>query len=222
MFFKTCTRSFSPLSVSRSDTPARARHPSQTLFREREETVLRMGRDLPSGLGIASTGRPSNFVPFGGRLMPQRLTMYPESPFRLHAFHIMSSCAYHLHTCSSHASELFPCCPFCNPALLCHPASPFCLFSCAGVKHSRNGPSLAKRPWYSTGRLPVKFRAIWSPFDTPTVNRVTVKALFVLHPNTPPKWPITHPNPLHALGRSITIVWVKTAPHLDSPSSLYL
>src|ERR687898_839616 len=31
----------------------------------------------------------------------------------------MSSCAFHLHTCLSHASELFPPYPFCNPALLC-------------------------------------------------------------------------------------------------------
>ena len=96
------------------------------------------------------------------------------------------------------------------------------LVSCAGVKLSRNGPRIAKRPWYSTGRLPVKFRAIWSPFDTPTVNWVTVEVLFVLQPNTSPKWPKTHPNPLHALRRSIMIVWAKTTPHLDSPSSLYL
>ena len=40
-----------------------------------------------------------------------------------HAFHIMSSCAFHLHICSSHASEHFPHCPFCNRALLCHPVS---------------------------------------------------------------------------------------------------
>ena len=38
-----------------------------------------------------------------------------------HASHIMSSCASHLHTCSSHASEHFPCCPFCILALLCPP-----------------------------------------------------------------------------------------------------
>src|SRR3954470_24721863 len=44
------------------------------------------------------------------------------------AFHIMSSCASHSHTCSSHAFELFPRCPFCNPALLCSPASPFTFF----------------------------------------------------------------------------------------------
>src|SRR3954463_2776203 len=37
----------------------------------------------------------------------------------------MSSCASHLHTCSSHESEHLSRCPFCNPALLCLPASPF-------------------------------------------------------------------------------------------------
>ena len=30
------------------------------------------------------------------------------------------------------------------------------------------------------------------------------------------------PSHLHALGRSITIVWAKTAPYLEPPSSLYL
>src|SRR4051812_3391287 len=44
------------------------------------------------------------------------------------AFHIMSSCASHSHTCSPYASELFPRCPFCNPALLCSPASSFTFF----------------------------------------------------------------------------------------------
>ena len=39
---------------------------------------------------------------------------------------------------------------------------------------------------------------------------------------TPPQiWPKTHQTLLHRLGRSITIMWAKTAPHLDSPSSLY-
>ena len=104
-----------------------------------------------------------------------------------YAFHIMSSCAFHLHTCSSQASEHFPRCPFCNPALLCHPASPSCLSSCAGVKLSRNGPRLAKWPRYSTGRPPVKFRVIWRSFGTPTVNRVTAKAPLPLQPNTPSK-----------------------------------
>ena len=87
----------------------------------------------------------------------------PSLPCRLLACCILSCHHVHLilHTCSSHASEHFPRCPFCNPALLCPPASPFCLFSCAGVKHSRSGPRFAKRPWYNTGRPPVKFRAIW-------------------------------------------------------------
>ena len=38
-----------------------------------------------------------------------------------HASHIMSSCALHLHMCSSHASEHFPRCPFCIPTLLSPP-----------------------------------------------------------------------------------------------------
>ena len=38
-----------------------------------------------------------------------------------HASYIMSSCALHLHTCSSHASEHCPHCPFCISALLCPP-----------------------------------------------------------------------------------------------------
>ena len=98
---------------------------------------------------------------------------------------------------------------------------PFYLFSCAGVKRSRIGPRLAERPWFTTGRPPLKFRAIWTLFDTPTVNRGTEKASCVLHPNTLPIWPKTHRNLLHRLDRSITIAWPNTAPHLDSPSSTY-
>ena len=138
-----------------------------------------------------------------------------------HALHIMSSCAFHLHTCSSHAFKHFPRGLFCNPALRPPPVVISTSFSCVGIKHFWIGPRLAKQPWFTTGRLPVKFRAIWTSFDTPTVNRGTEKASCVLQPNTPPKWPKTHQTLLHALGRSITIVWAKTAPHLDSPSSLY-
>ena len=102
------------------------------------------------------------------------------------------------------------------------PGVPFYLFSCVGVKCFWIGPRLVMRPWFTTGRPPVKFRAIWTSFDTPTVNRGTEKALCVLQPDTPPKWPKTHITLLHPLGRSITIAWPKTAPHLNSPSSLYL
>ena len=72
---------------------------------------------------------------------------------------------------------------------------PFYLFLCAGVKRSRIGPRLAKRPWFPTGRPPVKFRAIWTSFDTPTVNRGTEKTSCVLQPNTLPKWPKNPPKP---------------------------
>ena len=40
-----------------------------------------------------------------------------------HSSHIMSSCALHFYSCSSHASEYFPRCPFCIPALLSPPVS---------------------------------------------------------------------------------------------------
>ena len=100
------------------------------------------------------------------------------------------------------------------------PFLPF--FRVWGLKHFRIGPRLAKRPWFTTGRPPVKFRAIWTSFDTPMVNRGTEKASCVLQPNTLPKWPKTHLNLLHHLSRSITIAWPKTAPHLDSPISSYL
>ena len=139
-----------------------------------------------------------------------------------HAFHIMLSCAFHF------SSMFVSCIRAFSPLSVLHSGAPmssgvpFYLFSCAGIKRSRIGPRLFMRPWFTTGRPPVKFRAIWTSFGTPTVNRGTIKALCVLLPNTPPKWPKTHLNPLHPLGRSITIAWPKIAPLLDSPSSLYL
>src|SRR3954465_2054578 len=69
------------------------------------------------------------------------------------------------------------------------PGVPFFLFPGAGIKLSRNGPRFVKRPWYSTGRPPVKFRVIRRLFDTPTVNRVNAKASCGLQPKTPPKQP---------------------------------
>ena len=134
----------------------------------------------------------------------------------------MSSCALYLHTCSSHAFEHFPRCPFCIPALRSPPVVISSFLSCVGIKHFRIGPRLAKRPWLTTGRPPVKFHTIWTSFDTPTVNRGTEKASCVLQPNTPPIWPKTHPSLLHHLERSIMIVWPQTTPHLELPSSLYL
>ena len=109
--------------------------------------------------------------------------LFPCHVLACHASHIMSSCASHLHTCWSHASEHFPRCPFCNPALPSPPVHPSCFLSCAGVKRSRNGPRLVKWPWYTTGRPPVKFRSIWRSFGTPTVNRASAKSICVLQQN---------------------------------------
>ena len=140
----------------------------------------------------------------------------------------MSCMSYHVIMCISFAYMFVSCIRAFSPLSILHSGAPmssgvpFFLFSCAGVKCSWIGPRLAKRPWFTTGRLPVKFRTIWTSFDTPTVNRGTEKASCVLQPNTLPKWLKTHLNLLHHLGRSITIAWPKTAPHLDSPSSLYL
>ena len=44
------------------------------VFRERVSNVLGMDRGLSSGLGIPPVDHRSSFVPFGGRLVLQRLT----------------------------------------------------------------------------------------------------------------------------------------------------
>ena len=139
-----------------------------------------------------------------------------------HASHIMSSCALHFLTCLSHASEHFPRCPFCILALRSPLVVISSFLSCVGIKHFRIGPRLAKRPWFTTHRPPVKFDTIWTSFDAPTVNRGTEKASCVLQHNTPPKCPKTHLNLLHHLGHWITIAWPQTVLNLEPPSSLYL
>src|SRR5215216_2686120 len=78
--FISCIQSFSPLSVSQSDTPTCTRCTPQISFRERKKNILIMGRDLSSGLGTSPVGRLSNLVPFGGHLMPQRLTALAAGP----------------------------------------------------------------------------------------------------------------------------------------------
>ena len=50
------------------------RRPLLASLRERVLNFLGMARGLPSGLGIAPVDRLSSFVPFGGRLILQRLT----------------------------------------------------------------------------------------------------------------------------------------------------
>ena len=139
----------------------------------------------------------------------------------------VSCISYHVIMCISFASIFISCVRAFSPLSILHSSAPmpsggpFYLFSCVGVKHFRIGLRLAKRPWLTSGRPHVKFRTIWTSFDAPTVNQGTEKASCVLQPNTLPIWPKTHQNPLHHLERSITIARPKTAPRLDSPSSLY-
>ena len=140
------------------------------------------------------------------------------------------SCACVLHfimsSCASHFAYMFVSCirTFSPLSVLqsdtpMSPSAPFCLFSCAGVKHYRNGPWFAEWPWYTTGRPPVKFRAIWRSFDTPKVNRVTVKPPSLCRP-TPlqsgPK-PSKLPSMLSVVrsrsrGRKPLLIWTLLAP----------
>ena len=139
----------------------------------------------------------------------------------------LSCISYHVIMCIAFAYVFVSCIRAFSPLSVLHSGArmsagvPFYLFSCVGVKRSRIGQRLAKWPWFTTGTPPVKFHTIWISFDAPTVNRGTEKASCVLQPNTRPIWPKTHLNPLHSVGRSITIAWPKTAPHLNTPSSLY-
>ena len=50
-------------------------------FRVRVSNFLGMDRGLSSGLSIPPGDHRSSFVPFGGRLVLQRLTGHPQSPF---------------------------------------------------------------------------------------------------------------------------------------------
>ena len=77
-----------------------------------------------------------------------------------HASHIMSSCVFHLHTCSSHASEHFPCCPFCNPALLGHPVSLSTSFRARVLNISGLDQDLS----FGLGLLPVDRPSSFVPF----------------------------------------------------------
>ena len=72
--FVSCIRAFSPLSVLQSGTPMPSGIPLFVSLCERVLNFLGMDRVLPSGLGIALVDRLSSFVPFGGRLVLQRLT----------------------------------------------------------------------------------------------------------------------------------------------------
>ena len=135
-----------------------------------------------------------------------------------HASHIMSSCVFHLHTCSSHAFELFPRCPFCIPALPSPPVVISSSLSCVGTKHFRIGPRLAKRPCL----LPVDCLSSFVPFGLRLILQRLTEEPRRPHVCCSPTPSILSQNPLHHLERSITIAWPQTAPHLELPSSLNL
>ena len=113
----------------------------------------------------------------------------------------LSCISYHVIMCTAFAYMFVSCIRAFSPLSVLHFGAimssgvPFYLFSCACVKRFRIGPRLAMRPWFTTGRPLVKFHAIWTSFDTPTVNRGTEKTSCVLQPNTLPKWPKNPPKP---------------------------
>ena len=78
--FVSCIRAFSPLSVLQSGAPTSSGAPLLFSFRERVLNVFGMDRALPSGLGIPPVDHLSSFIPFGLRLILQRLTEGPKRP----------------------------------------------------------------------------------------------------------------------------------------------
>ena len=138
--------------------------------------------------------------------MVRSLSLFAFCP--CHAFHIMSSCASHLHTCSSHASEHFH-----ERVLNFHEQ----VLNFLGM--DRDLPSGLGTP--SVDRL-----SSFVPFGVRLIlQRLTGGPQWprvCCSPTPLQSGPITNPKPLHPLGRSIMIAWPKTTLHLDSPSSLYL
>ena len=151
----------------------------------------------------------------------------------LFCFLFLSCISYHVIMCISFAYMFVSCIRAFSPLSVLHSGAPmssggpFYLFSCVGVKRFRIGPILVTRPWFTTGRPPVKFRAIWTPFDTPTVNRVarnpslfTAQTLF-----TTAHEPMLTPSMLSVVrsrscGRKPHLIWTLLAPstYINTPS----
>src|SRR4051812_46332621 len=134
----------------------------------------------------------------------------------------MSSCASHSHRCSFHESEHFPRCPFCNPALLCSPASPFTFF------HERVLNFLGMDRGLSSGLgiAPIdrlsSFGSFGGRFILQRLTGYPQRSRVCCSPKPLQNSPITHLRHSHVHRRSITIAWPKTALHLELPSPLYL
>ena len=137
----------------------------------------------------------------------------------------VSCISYHVIMCISFAYMFVSCIRVFSPLSVLQfgaPMSsgvPLYLFSCAGIKHWRIGPRLVMRPWFTTGRPPVKFRAIWTSFDTPTVNWGTVKPLLCAaqHPSQTALEPIQTPSMLSVVrsrsrGRKPHLIWTLLTP----------
>src|SRR3954464_8617475 len=138
------------------------------------------------------------------------------------AFHIMSSCASHLHTCSSHESEHFPRCPFCNPALLCPPASPFPFLR----ERVLNFLGMDRGLTCGLGLLPVDRLSSFVLFGLRLILQRLTEGPRRPHVCCSPKpvqnSPITHLSHSHVHLRSVTIGWPKTVLNLEPPSPSYL
>ena len=152
--------------------------------------------------------------------------IFSGSGFCLRVLLSLSCISYHVILCIAFAYVFISCIRAFSPLSVLHSGASFSsgghfyLFLCVGIKHFRIGPILAKRTWFTTGRPPVKFRTIWTSFDTPTVNRGPRRPRVCCIPTS--KWPKTHQNPLHHLEHSITIAWPQTVLNLEPPSSLYI
>ena len=85
------------------------------------------------------------------------------SGFCLRVLLSLSCISYHVIMCIAFAYVFVSCIRAFSPLSVLHSGAPisfgapFYLFSCVGVKHFRIGPRLAKRPWFTTGRPPIKF-----------------------------------------------------------------
>ena len=139
-----------------------------------------------------------------------------------HAFHIMSSCASHLYTCSSHASEHFPIVRFAIRHSHMHRCTPLVYFRVRVLNVLEMDRALPSGP----GIAPVDNLSSFGSFGARLVlQRLTAlpqRPLLSCSSTPLQNSPITHLSHFHALRRRITIVWAKTAPHLNTPSSLYL
>src|SRR4051812_42250153 len=117
----------------------------------------------------------------------------------------MSSCASHSHTCSSHESEHFPRCPFCNPALLRPLASPFTFLR----ERVLNFLGMDRELTCGLGLLPVDRLSSFVSFELRLIlQRLTEgprKPLLGCSPKALQSSPITHLSHSHVHCRSITI-----------------